>query len=164
LPGVGSFSSAQQIMSKFKKTIAKDAKKGLPLFGICLGMQLMFEQSEEGKGSGIGLFKGTVLRFDSENGLKVPHMGWNRVLLEKNSRHALGLPSAGWAYFAHSFYPRPEDDSIITATTSYGSTEFPSIVMQDNILGTQYHPEKSGGFGFELISSFVNTVQTYYKT
>ena len=165
LPGVGSFSSAQRVLNKSRNKILQDVKSGMPLLGICLGMQLMFERSEEGSGSGLGLFEGCVIRFSNDEKLKVPHMGWNRVNLTRsrgsNLKSVLG--SDGWAYFAHSYYPKPDDDSIAVGVTKYGTSRFPSIIERSNVWGTQYHPEKSGEFGSKLISAFIDLVNSYYK-
>ncbi|MDA4111907.1 MAG: imidazole glycerol phosphate synthase subunit HisH [Thaumarchaeota archaeon] len=163
LPGVGSFSSAQRLLVKNRPAILRDVStKKMPILGICLGMQLMFEKSEEGKGIGLKLFKGNVVRFESKQNLKVPHMGWNRVLLKKdamdNSNFCYDLPASDWAYFAHSFFPEATDGNFINATTRYGNQTFPSIIQNDNIVGTQFHPEKSGDFGFKIISNFARAV------
>lgn len=149
LPGVGSFPSSQQVLRHCRDEIIKDIEKGMPVLGICLGMQLMFEKSEEGIGSGLGLFRGDIVRFDRKSGIKVPHMGWNLVR-SKNSED--------WAYFAHSYYPRPLDTKIIRSETSYGGETFPSIIQSGAVVGTQFHPEKSGRFGLDLINEFVKSV------
>jgi len=129
----------------------------MPTLGICLGMQLMFEESEEGKGRGLGLFPGKVRRFQVGRGVKVPHMGWDKVELKeaaKQSEFCRSLPSEGWGYFAHSFFPERVASSEINALTEYGRRSFPSIIQKGSILGTQFHPEKSGDFGFRIISNF----------
>ncbi len=164
LPGVGSFSSAQAVLNKSRDKISQDVKSGMPLLGICLGMQLMFEESEEGSGSGLGLFEGRIVRFSNKQRLKVPHMGWNWVALsKKNSQLGAILPSDGWAYFAHSYYPKPDDDSIAVGKTKYGTIRFPSIIERSNVWGTQYHPEKSSEFGFKIISTFVDRAVSFSK-
>ena len=167
LPGVGSFTSAQEVLGDCREQILNDVKKEkMPILGICLGMQLMFEKSEEGKGQGLGLFSGDVVRFNNEHGVKVPHMGWNKVNLvapSSDSRLVADLKSKDWAYFAHSYYPRPDDNKIVLGETSYGDCTFPSIVQEKNVCGTQYHPEKSGEFGLQLISNFAKLVQSYSK-
>jgi imidazole glycerol-phosphate synthase subunit HisH len=162
LPGVGNFGSTQNVLRECKSEILKDVESGMPVLGICLGMQLMFEDSEEGEGSGLGLFPGKVIRFRRKRGVKVPHMGWNRVeLVSRSSKLARELKSGGWAYFAHSYYPAPTDSKIILAETLFGGVTFPSIVQKKNITGTQYHPEKSGVFGAALISNFAKATDLF---
>jgi len=165
LPGVGSFTSAQKVLDNCRDQILNDVKKErMPILGICLGMQLMFEKSEEGEGHGLGLLSGSVVRFKNEHGLKVPHMGWNYVNLivpHSDSGLVSNLKSKDWAYFAHSYYPHPEDKKIVLGETAYGNCIFPSIVHKKNVSGTQYHPEKSGEFGLQLISNFTKSVLSY---
>jgi glutamine amidotransferase len=167
LPGVGSFTSAQKVLDECRDQVLKDVEeRKMPVLGICLGMQLMFEKSEEGDGHGLGLFSGEIVRFNNEHGLKVPHMGWNTVdLVRPYSKAGLdaGPKSKNWAYFAHSYYPRPDDKQIVSGETSYGNCTFPSIVQENNVIGTQYHPEKSGEFGRWLISNFAKSVLPYSK-
>ena len=137
---------------------------GTPLLGVCLGMQLMFEKSEEGQGKGLTLFRGKVLKFRPEPNLKVPHMGWNTLKLTK-SKSALckGLSGEEWVYYVHSFYPSPQDENIVRAWTTYGSQRFPAIIERNNVFGTQFHPEKSSKAGFKLISNFAKSVLDYSK-
>jgi imidazole glycerol-phosphate synthase subunit HisH len=165
LPGVGSFPSAQRILGKNKKAILCDvSEKRMPILGICLGMQLMFEESEEGDGRGLGLFSGNVVRFDRNPGVKVPHMGWDRVKLSpnvtKNSEFCEGLSNKGWGYFAHSYFAESVEDLCVRASTEYGPQTFASIIENENILGTQFHPEKSADFGFKIISNFAESVRS----
>lgn len=164
LPGVGSFTSAQRILGINKKSILADVKSGMPLLGICLGMQLLFEKSEEGTGSGLSIFGGSVVRFESKAGLKVPHMGWNIVNLVSNeSLICRKLAKEEWAYFVHSYYPMPKENSIIRAFTQYGPQKFPSIIEDGNVFGTQFHPEKSAKAGLILIKNFAKQVSEYSK-
>jgi imidazole glycerol-phosphate synthase subunit HisH len=167
LPGVGSFASAQKVLGDSRDQILNDVKKEkMPILGICLGMQLMFEKSQEGEGQGLGLFSGDIVRFKSERGLKVPHMGWNKVSLIvplSDSGLLADLKPKDWGYFAHSYYPRPEDKQIVLGKTGYGGRTFSSIVQKENVCGTQYHPEKSGEFGLQLISNFAKLVSSYSK-
>ncbi|MGI0092420.1 MAG: imidazole glycerol phosphate synthase subunit HisH [Nitrososphaerales archaeon] len=167
LPGVGSFSSAQRILEENREDILRDLQeKKMPLLGICLGMQLMFQKSEEGQGRGLALFKGDVVRFRTEANLKIPHMGWNIVNLRRKSkdfRFCKSLKDEEWAYFVHSYYPKPEDEQIVRAWTKYGTQKFPSLVERENIFGTQFHPEKSSTAGFKLISNFAKSAISYSK-
>ncbi|MGQ9781411.1 MAG: imidazole glycerol phosphate synthase subunit HisH [Nitrososphaeria archaeon] len=151
LPGVGNFSSASASTNRLRDLILDAVDKGTPLLGICLGLQLLFEQSEEGKGEGLGILKGKVVRFPCN--LKVPHMGWNLVIPSKDSRLLAGIQEKMWVYFAHSFYPEPLDDSIKKGTTTYG-IDFTSVVERENVFGTQFHPEKSGVVGRAILANF----------
>jgi glutamine amidotransferase len=163
LPGVGSFPSAQKLLGKSRKAILTDiSEKRMPILGICLGMQLMFEKSEEGKGNGLSLFPGNVKRFQPFPGVKVPHMGWDQVNVEAQaivkSEYCRGLAAGGWGYFAHSFYPEHVAAPFTNALTEYANQRFASIIQKENIVGTQFHPEKSGDFGFQIISNFAREV------
>ena len=158
LPGVGAFDDcvnamqAQELLSAAKGFIAT----GKPFLGICVGYQALFERSEEFNScaAGLGVFKGSVVRF-TENGVKVPLIGWNEVHFEKPDCPILeGIESGSHFYFVHSFYPRPDDASIIAARTTYGET-FASAVWRDNVFATQFHPEKSQWVGLQLLENFV---------
>jgi imidazole glycerol-phosphate synthase subunit HisH len=162
LPGVGSFSSAQKILGENKHAILMDVQENkMPILGICLGMQLMFEKSEEGPGSGLELFRGKVVKFPHEPNLKVPHMGWNTLTLSNKSPFCRGLSTQEWVYYVHSFYPSPKDKAIVKAWTKYGKQRFPAIIAKENILGTQFHPEKSSKAGFKLVKNFARAVLQY---
>jgi len=158
LPGVGAFGDAMQELSKRRliAPILEEVKKKKPLLGICLGMQLFFENSEESKGvKGLGLIKGSVKKFNSSRDLKVPHIGWNQISDFNNKCPLLsGVPENSSVYFCHSYYPAPKDKTASTAFTEYG-IEFSSLVQQDNIFGTQFHPEKSQKVGLKIIENFV---------
>jgi glutamine amidotransferase len=164
LPGVGSFSSAQRILEQNKEQIVGAIKdSSLPLLGICLGMQLLFEKSEEGHGIGLTFFKGNVERFPKDPKTKIPHMGWNTFRLARGttkaaSKFCKGLAQESWAYYVHSYFPKPKDSSVVKAWTKYGKNEFPAIIERQNIFGTQFHPEKSSTTGLKLISNFVDYV------
>ena len=151
LPGVGAFDAVTKALGKNRQLIPDAVKNGVPTFGICLGMQLMFESSEEGEGDGLAIFKGSVKRLPST--VKLPHMGWN--VLDKNDSAMLdGLKDKSWAYFLHSYYPDPKDRKIVAATTNYGK-EFTSAISYRNVFGTQFHPEKSGDIGSKILRNFL---------
>lgn len=152
LPGVGNFSSASKYLSLFKNRIIEALDSNVPLFGICLGLQLFFEGSEEGEGEGLSLIKGKVVRFKTN--LKIPHMGWNLIRKIRTSVLLNNFNSEEWAYFAHSFYPMPEDENVIVGLTQYG-IDFPSVIEAKNIFGTQFHPEKSGMAGQKILKNFI---------
>lgn len=153
LPGVGAFDHAVTGLKKRKLTdlLKKKIQSGVPYLGLCLGLQLLFERSEEGRLEGLGLLKGTVRRF--RGALKIPHMGWNTVHFKKQSPIFKGLSTDDYFYFVHSFYPKPVDASVIAAETEYG-VRFCSSVWKDNIFATQFHPEKSQSSGLRIIQNF----------
>ena len=151
LPGVGAFDAVTKALGKNRQLIPDAVNNGVPTFGICLGMQLMFESSEEGEGDGLAIFKGSVKRLPST--VKLPHMGWN-VLDKKDSAMLDGLKDKSWAYFLHSYYPDPKDRKIVAATTNYGK-EFTSAISYRNVFGTQFHPEKSGDIGSKILGNFL---------
>ena len=156
LPGVGNFSSAISVVEKIKEDIIASAGNGVPLLGICLGLQLMCEKSEEGPGEGLNIFEGQVVKF-SKN-VKIPHMGWNTVLPKNNSILLDGIEERLWVYFAHSYYPKPKDNSVIKGTTGYG-TGFASVMEEGQAYGTQFHPEKSGDIGKAILMNFVKCIK-----
>jgi len=132
-------------------------RSGRPFLGICVGYQALFERSEEFNScaAGLGLFKGSVVRFSGGGGLKVPQIGWNQLQIKQQDCPLFrGIPSDSYAYFVHSFYPRPEDGSIVATETEYGET-FASAIWRDNVYATQFHPEKSQGVGLQLLRNFV---------
>ncbi|MFQ6011349.1 MAG: imidazole glycerol phosphate synthase subunit HisH [Nitrososphaerales archaeon] len=153
LPGVGNFSSAVSNLGKFRKWLIGEATNGVPILGICLGMQLLFRSSEEGKGEGLSFFKGNVAKLPPT--AKVPHMGWNDLQIAKKGGILDGIKTGSWFYFVHSYYARPSESSGVAANTNY-SISFPSVIAKDNIFGTQFHPEKSGVSGERFLTNFVN--------
>ncbi|HLN88536.1 MAG TPA: imidazole glycerol phosphate synthase subunit HisH [Candidatus Binatia bacterium] len=155
LPGVGSFTAASDRLDAVKDTLQAKINDGTPLLGICLGVQLFFESSEEGPGTGLALFKGKNVQLPST--VKVPHMGWNTLNLVKQNELFEGIAEDTYVYFVHSLYPVPKDKKIICTTTEYG-TSFASAVANKNIYGTQFHPEKSGDIGLRILKNFVKTV------
>lgn len=151
LPGVGNFGTAAAKLRVFKDPIVSGMENGSPILGSCLGMQLLFEESEESPGEGLGLLDGWVRRFNRN--LKVPHMGWNEIRVLRDSPLLDGIPDGTYFYFVHSFYPHPTDPEVTLAVTEYGK-EFTSIVEKDHVYGTQFHPEKSGKAGETLLRNF----------
>jgi glutamine amidotransferase len=155
LPGVGSFTAASSKLDTVKETLLTKIKDGTPLLGICLGLQLFFESSEEGPGTGLALFKGKNMQLP--NTVKVPHMGWNTINFVKPNELFDGIKESTYVYFVHSLYPVPQDKKTVCTTTEYGVT-FTSSVANKNIYGTQFHPEKSGDVGIRILRNFVKTV------
>ena len=159
LPGVGAFDDAMSELKKQNLISALNAHiKAKKIFlGICLGMQLLFEESEEAKESkGLGILKGKVKRFENKDSLKVPHIGWNQLKLERFTCPLFkDMPDNAYVYFCHSYYPQTNDRGIIAATTEYG-INFSSVLWQDNIYGVQFHPEKSQEVGLKILKNFVN--------
>ncbi|MEM4734069.1 MAG: imidazole glycerol phosphate synthase subunit HisH, partial [Candidatus Bathyarchaeia archaeon] len=131
-------------------------ESGRPLLGICLGLQLFFEESEEGPGRGLALFKGKTVRLRGQ--VKVPHMGWNTLSIVKPNELFEGVAEGAYVYFVHSLYPVPNDKQIIAAETEYGLT-FTSAVASKNVYGTQFHPEKSGSAGLKILENFAKIVK-----
>ena len=156
LPGVGNFGAAALNLAPIADAVHGAAESGVPILGSCLGMQLLFEGSEEGEGEGLGLLKGWVRGFQGD--LKTPHMGWNTIKFTRNSPLLDGIPNGGYFYFVHSYYPDPENSDDTLAETVYGNS-FTSLVERGNIYGAQFHPEKSGEQGATLLSNFVKLVR-----
>ncbi len=157
LPGVGAFGEAMEKLESFGlvDTIYKVVEKGTPLLGICLGLQLMFEYSEEKEGcKGLALLKGGVKRIPDAPGLKVPHMGWNSLTIKENAKLFRNLPADPYVYFVHSYYLQAEDPEAVAATAEYGVTVHASV-EKDNIFACQFHPEKSGEVGLTILKNFV---------
>lgn len=157
LPGVGAFGDAMEKIHQYGlyDVIHQVVKKGIPFLGICLGLQLMFESSEETLGvKGLGILKGKILRIPDCPGLKIPHMGWNSLHFPKEGRLFKGLPEDSYVYFVHSYYLAAEDEGIVTATTDY-STRIHASVESGNIFACQFHPEKSSDVGLQILKNFV---------
>jgi len=156
LPGVGAFESGMRHIEPLRKVVMGRVDAGVPLLGICLGMQMLFEESEEnGSHRGLDLVKGRITRF--QNGLKVPHMGWNSLNIKKPHPLLDGIDSGAFVYFVHS-YKAPMSDNTL-ASADYGG-EFTAIVSGDrpNVVGTQFHPEKSGDVGLRMLKNFANSI------
>ncbi len=161
LPGVGAFGDAMERLESYGlvETIAQVAERRIPLLGICLGLQLMFESSEESPGvKGLGLLPGQILRIPDEGGLKVPHIGWNNLKYPNGGRLFRNLPEDSYVYFVHSYYLRAQEPEIVTATTEYG-VPIHASVEKDNIFACQFHPEKSSGVGRKILQNFIAVVE-----
>ena len=155
LPGVGNYTASLEKLTPVKETLHTKATEGTPILGICLGLQLFFETSQEGPGDGLALFKGPVKQFSKT--VKVPHMGWNTLNIKKPSELFENIPEGTYVYFVHSLYPDPQDPTIVATQTLYGQT-FTSAIAQKNIYGTQFHPEKSGDAGFQILKNFAKII------
>lgn len=159
LPGVGAFGDAMAELAKREliEPIAEHIQDKKVFLGICLGMHLLFESSEESPDiRGLGIFKGQVRKFSPAQGLKVPHMGWNQIKIRKiNCPIFKSLQESSEVYFCHSYYPQPQDNAIVAASTEYGM-DFASIIWRDNVFATQFHPEKSQAVGLKILENFVN--------
>ena len=159
LPGVGSFGDcmAQLEQRGLANLIREWVSAGRPYLGICLGYQILFDASDESPGvSGLGLFRGRVRRFTESPSLKIPHMGWNSAILARaDLKNWQGLGEAPYFYFVHSYFPEPEDESIIASRTGYGADEFASAIEAGAVLACQFHPEKSQDAGLRLIGNFL---------
>ena len=162
-PGVGAFGAVMSAIKKnnLQDVIIKSAKSSKPFLGICVGMQVLFEDSEENpEEKGLGIFKGKVVKFKKAK--TVPHIGWNDVTFcgtkttKYNPEKSEGSPNVNKFYFVHSFYVIPEDKNIIYAKTEYDGEEFTSIIKKDNLTAVQFHPEKSGDTGLQFLESFIN--------
>ncbi len=157
LPGVGAFGDCMKRLhqSNLTDVVRRNAKSGKPFLGICLGMQLLFESSEETPGvDGLGIFQGEIVKIPKQEGYKIPHMGWNSLHFPKETPLFAGLPENPFVYFVHSFYAKPKDTSIVAATTSYCG-ELTVALQQGNIFATQFHPEKSGDVGLAILKNFI---------
>lgn len=162
LPGVGSFGDAMDTMTKrgIKDTIIEYTKSGKPFLGICLGLQLLFPESEETPGvKGLDIFKGTITKIPNQNRtLKIPHMGWNNISIKQKNGIFKDIEGEPYVYFVHSFYLKAQDKDIVAATTQYG-IEIDAAVQKGNIIATQFHPEKSGEVGLKMLKNFVEMVK-----
>lgn len=156
LPGVGSFGDAMSQLKKYEldKVIHEVAAEQKPFLGICLGLQLLFEGSEESDGvEGLHLLDGEILRIPEQEGLKIPNIGWNSLDLQNNGRLFQNLEGSPFVYFVHSYYLKAREEAIVKATIEY-STHIHASVEKDNIFACQFHPEKSGTVGLQILSNF----------
>jgi glutamine amidotransferase len=160
LPGVGAFDDCLNALQKQEMLAASREyiRSGGPFLGICVGYQALFERSDEFNScaAGLGIFKGSVVRFTERPGLKIPQIGWNQIELTRPDCPLFrGIPSGSYVYFVHSFFPKPEDESIVATRTLHGEN-FASAVWRDNVYATQFHPEKSQRVGLQLLKNFVD--------
>ena len=157
LPGVGAFGDAMVNLRKYHldQVIYQVVERSIPFLGICLGLQLLFEKSDETKGvAGLGILKGEICRIPDGENLKIPHMGWNSLYLQNNGRLFRGIKEDAYVYFVHSYYLKAEDEEIVKATTEYG-THIHASVEQGNVFACQFHPEKSSDVGLQILKNFV---------
>lgn len=157
LPGVGSFGDAMNNLRRFRLTevIHEIADRGTPFLGICLGLQLLFERSEESPGAeGLGILPGEVLRIPEGGGRKIPHMGWNSLHLQNDGRLFKGVDEGAFVYFVHSYYLHASDPAVVRAVCEYGPVIHASV-EKDNVFATQFHPEKSSSVGRQILKNFL---------
>ncbi|MEF2765523.1 MAG: imidazole glycerol phosphate synthase subunit HisH [Mediterraneibacter sp.] len=157
LPGVGAFGDAMDNLRRtgLDQVIREVTDRGTPFLGICLGLQLLFERSDEAPGvDGLGILEGEILRIPDKDGLKIPHMGWNSLHLENNGRLFRGIEEGSYVYFVHSYYLKAADEHIVKASTEY-STHIHASVEKGNVFACQFHPEKSGDVGIQILRNFV---------
>lgn len=155
LPGVGAFGTAMKHIKGYEDFIYEHISSRKPFLGVCLGLQILFTESQESEGiKGLDIFKGEVVRLP--RGMKIPHMGWNDLKILKKCPILDGI-GYEYMYFVHSYYVKPDDQDIIAATVRYG-VDVPAVVCRDNVFATQFHPEKSGEIGLEILRNFVNII------
>lgn len=156
LPGVGSFGDAMNNLRNYGliDVIHEAVDAGKPFLGICLGLQLLFERSDESpEAEGLGILKGEILRIPEKEGLKIPHMGWNSIDIKKNAKLFNGIENNSYVYFVHSYYLKASDESIVAASTEY-SVHIHASVEKDNVFACQFHPEKSSDTGLKILKNF----------
>jgi len=157
LPGVGAFAPAVKNMAPITGVVAEAMERGKPIFGVCLGLQLLFTQSNEGGSvKGLDFISGDVVKLPET--VKTPQMGWNTINFAKSHPLLEGVKDHSYVYFVHSYYPQPTDPDVIVATTEYG-VKFPSMVAKKNIFATQFHPEKSSKTGLTILKNFVRIIK-----
>ncbi len=157
LPGVGAFGDAMENLKSrgLDTVIHQVVEQGTPFLGICLGLQLLFERSDEAPGvDGLGILKGEIVRIPAAEALKIPHMGWNSLHLSHNGRLFEGIKEGSYVYFVHSYYLKAQDEKIVKASTKYG-VNIHASVEKDNVFACQFHPEKSSEVGLQILKNFV---------
>lgn len=160
LPGVGAFGDAMDNLKArgLDSVIHQAVEKGTPFLGICLGLQLLFERSDEAPGvEGLGILKGEIVRIPAAEGLKIPHMGWNSLHVSNNGRLFQGIKEGAYVYFVHSYYLRAQEEEIVKASTEYG-VHIHASVEKGNVFACQFHPEKSSEVGLQILRNFVTIV------
>lgn len=158
LPGVGSFGDAMGRLHQYHlvEVIHQAVKKGTPFLGICLGLQLLFERSDECDGvEGLGVLKGEILKIPDCQGLKIPHMGWNSLEIRPDAKLFHGIENGAYVYFVHSYYLKAEDEAVVAASTEY-STHIHAAVESGNVFACQFHPEKSSDVGLQILRNFIS--------
>ena len=161
LPGVGAFGDAMAKLKEYQlvDTIYEVVNKKIPFLGICLGLQLMFESSEESPGvEGLGILKGKIVRIPDDKDIKVPHIGWNNLTYPNTGRLFKEIPENSFVYFVHSYYLQAEDSEIVKAAAEYG-VDIHASVEQGNVFACQFHPEKSSSVGMQILQNFINIVK-----
>jgi glutamine amidotransferase len=161
LPGVGAFDPAMQHLRsrQLVQPIRDIIASGKPFLGICLGLQVLFDASEEGQEPGLGVLPGTIKHFRPEPGITIPHMGWNQLNLTQSIPLWQQLEADAWVYFVHSYYAEPADPSVVAATVTHGSQVVTAAVARDNLMAVQFHPEKSSTAGLHILANFVEIVR-----
>ncbi|NEO31237.1 MAG: imidazole glycerol phosphate synthase subunit HisH [Symploca sp. SIO3C6] len=165
LPGVGSFDPVVRSLRKhrFEKPIKAAIARQQPLLGICLGLQILFDGSTEGDEPGLGVFSGMVERFKPEPNLRIPHVGWNQLHFAQDIPLWMGLNNGCWMYFVHSYYVIPKDLKCVVATVTHGSQIVTAAVARNNLMATQFHPEKSSEGGLQILENFVHLIASSAK-
>ena len=154
LPGVGNFDNAISSIQRDAVSLNMAVDNGMPILGICLGLEMLFNKSEEGILDGLKLLEGDVLMLPKKK-VKVPHIGWNNLRIVKRESNLLkGIPQDSWVYFVHSYHIEPEDKNLVAAIADYGSI-LPVVIERSNLFGTQFHPEKSGKIGAQIVKNFI---------
>ena len=157
LPGVGAFGDAMKCLEErgLVETVKAVVENSKPFLGICLGLHLLFEESEESPNvKGLGIFKGKIVKIPDNRSLKIPHMGWNNIRITKDSKILKNIGNEPYVYFVHSYYVEAKDESVVSAYTEYGQ-RLDIAVEQGNVFATQFHPEKSGDTGMEILKNFI---------